>query len=191
MSARAIAVVGTRKPSSSAMRAEQRLVSDLVRDHKITIVSGLAKGVDTIAHQTAIAEGGRTVAVLGTPIHEPFPTENRSLFEQIVQNHLVISQVPVYRWTQSPFPSRKFFFPERNVTMSALTMATVIVEAGETSGTLIQARAAIAQGRKLFLFENCFSDDRLDWPRKYLEKGAIRVSSAAEIMEHLPHAAEN
>jgi DNA processing protein len=188
---RAIAIVGTRQPSAEASSAARTLVRDLVRDYKLTIVSGLAKGIDTIAHETAIREGGNTVAVLGTPIHEAFPSDNRSLFDQIVLHHLVVSQVPIYRWANSPYPSRKFFFPERNITMSALTSATVIVEAGETSGTLIQARAAIAQGRKLFLFENCFRDPSLKWPTTYLQKGAVRVKSAAEIMEHLQNAAPN
>lgn len=185
---RAIAVVGTRQPSRNGAASASTLVRELVRNYKMTIVSGLAKGVDTIAHTTAIREGGATVAVLGTPIHEAFPADNRKLFDEIARNHLIISQVPIYRWTTSPYPSRKFFFPERNVTMSALTSATVIVEAGETSGTLIQARAALAQGRKLFLLEECFRDKTLSWPLTYLKKGAIRVGSASEIMEHLPDA---
>jgi DNA processing protein len=188
---RSIAIVGTRQPSKEALAATSSLVRDLVRDYKVTIVSGLAKGIDTIAHETAIREGGCTVAVLGTPIHEAFPIDNRSLFDQIALDHLVVSQVPIYRWASSPYPSRKFFFPERNITMSALTSATVIVEAGETSGTLIQARAAIAQGRKLFLFEDCFRDQSLKWPALYLQKGAIRVKNAREVMEHLENAAPN
>ena len=188
---RAIAIVGTRKPSEEARSAAKMLVRDLVNEYKVTIVSGLAKGIDTIAHETAIREGGSTVAVLGTPIHEAFPAENKALLDQIARHHLVVSQVPIYRWASSPYPSRKFFFPERNVTMSALTEATVIVEAGETSGTLIQARAAIAQGRRLFLHENCFKDPALKWPLAYLEKGAIRVRSASDIMEYFQDAAQN
>jgi DNA processing protein len=183
-----IAVVGTRKPSDRAITTTRNLVSELIRDHEVTIVSGLADGIDTVAHESALKAKGKTVAVLGTPIHEPFPTKNRQLLEELAQNHLVVSQVPIYRWVTSPFPSRRFFFPERNVTMSALTKATVIIEAGETSGTLIQAKAALAQGRKLFLMDDCFQNASLAWPARFLGLGAIRVSSAAEIMEHIAHA---
>jgi DNA processing protein len=191
LSQTAVAIVGTRHPSENSLHAARKLVDELVRQFSVTIVSGLAEGVDTVAHQSTIEAGGKTVAVLGTPIHEAFPSKNKNLFDEIARNHLVVSQVPIYRWATSPYPSRKFFFPERNVTMSALTAATVIIEAGETSGTLIQARAALAQGRKLFLFENCFTNKDLEWPSRFLEKGAIRVSSAAEIMSYLSDASKN
>jgi DNA processing protein len=181
---RCVAVVGTRKPSEEGMRRAQQLVRELVKDD-FTIVSGLAAGIDRIAHETAIARGGRTIAVLGTPISRSYPAENRELQSRIARDFLVVSQVPVYRYgRQTPIVNR-MFFPERNVTMSALTEATVIVEAGETSGTLIQARAALQQGRKLFILDSCFQDKRLTWPQKYVEKGAIRVAKYDDIREHL------
>jgi DNA processing protein len=181
---RSVAVVGTRKPSEEGIRRAQQLVRDLVKDD-FTIVSGLAAGIDRVAHETAIARGGRTIAVLGTPLSRTYPAENRDLQKQIARDFLVISQVPVYRYQrQTPFLNR-LFFPERNITMSALTEATVIVEAGETSGTLIQARAALHQGRKLFILENCFRDSRLTWPQKYVDKGALRVASYDDIRKHL------
>lgn len=81
---------------------------------------------------------------------------------------------------QAP-PQNRLFFPERNVTMSALTEATVIVEAGETSGTLTQARAALHQGRKLFILDSCFKDARLTWPARFEAEGAIRVTRMDDI----------
>lgn len=181
---RCVAVVGTRQPSEEGLRRAQQLVRELVKDD-FTIVSGLAAGIDRIAHETAIARGGRTIAVLGTPLSRSYPAENRELQRKIARDFLVISQVPVYRYgRQTPIVNR-MFFPERNVTMSALTEATVIVEAGETSGTLIQAHAALQQGRKLFILESCFQDKRSNWPQKYVEKGAIRVAKYDDIREAL------
>jgi DNA processing protein len=181
---RCVAVVGTRQPSEEGMRRAQQLVRELVKDD-FTIVSGLAAGIDRIAHETAIARSGRTIAVLGTPISRSYPAENRELQRKIAREFLVISQVPVYRYGRQTPNVNRMFFPERNVTMSALTEATVIVEAGETSGTLIQARAALQQGRKLFILDSCFQDKRLTWPQKYVEKGAIRVAKYDDIREHL------
>ena len=83
------------------------------------------------------------------------------------------------------FRSNRIFFPERNVTMSALTEATIIVEASDTSGTLIQARAALAQGRKLFILDSCFHNSSISWPAKYEAQGAIRVRDYDDIRKHL------
>ncbi len=101
-----------------------------------TIVSGLATGIDTAAHSAAISEGGRTIAVLGTPLSKAYPAANADLQKEISTNHLVVTQVPVKRYSNQPNPTaNNYFFPERNVTMSALTDATIIVEAGDTSDT--------------------------------------------------------
>ncbi len=190
-SPRLIAIVGTRNPTDNGRRRARQLVRSLVRDD-FTIVSGLAKGIDSEAHETAISEGGRTIAVLGTPLSQTYPKENRHLQNLIAANHLLISQVPVKRYERQKNPTaNRHFFPARNVTMSALTDATVIVEAGETSGTLVQARAALKQGRKLFILESCFNDPRLQWPHKFAEKGAIRVDSYESIREHLLSAPSN
>jgi DNA processing protein len=182
---RSVAVVGTRKPTQEGIARTQRLVKELVKDD-FTVVSGLAVGVDTAAHETAIAEGGRTIAVLGTPLSHTYPRENAELQRKIAQEFLVISQVPCKRYERQDYRLNRFFFPERNITMSALTNATIIVEAGETSGTLVQARAALQQGRKLFILDSCFRDDRLTWPRTFAEKGAIRVMDYDDIRQHLP-----
>jgi len=180
-SPRSVAVVGTRSPSEEGKKRTRKLVRALL-DDDFTIVSGLARGIDAVAHDAAIREGGRTIAVLGTPISHIYPKENAELQREIAKNHLLISQVPVKRYDISRNPAaNSHFFPARNVTMSALTDATIIVEAGETSGTLVQARAALKQNRKLFILESCFQDPKLKWPHSFAEKGAIRVRDYDDI----------
>jgi len=184
VSSRSVAVVGTREPSRDGQARTRKLVKALVADD-FTIVSGLAKGVDTVAHTTALECGGRTMAVIGTPLSHNYPKDNAELQRDIAENYLVISQVPVLRYESQDYRYNRAFFPERNKTMSALTEATIIVEAGETSGTLIQARAALEQGRKLFILDNCFENPKLTWPAKYAKKGAIRVRDYDDIRNAL------
>ncbi|MGB7283323.1 MAG: DNA-processing protein DprA [Candidatus Acidiferrum sp.] len=186
-----VAVVGTREPSAQAIENTSRIVKLLVNDG-YTIASGLAKGIDTAAHQAAIESGGKTIAVIGTSINRVYPKENAILQEGIAQNFLVISQVPVYRYSQQDYTRNRTFFPERNKTMSALTEATIIVEAGRTSGTLIQARAAIKQRRKLFILESSFRNPDLTWPQEFEALGAIRVRTYEDIRKNLgPNADSN
>lgn len=186
---RSVAVVGTRKPSRSGELRAEKLVRMLVADG-FMVVSGLARGIDTVALTTAMKLGAQVTAVIGTPISGYYPPENQSLQDEIARNHLLISQVPILRYYSQNVHQNRMFFPERNVTMSALTEATLIVEAGETSGTLTQARAAIHQGRKLFILDSCFQDPTLTWPSTYEKKGAIRVREYEDIKRHLaapPH----
>lgn len=185
-----IAIVGTRKPSAEGVADARALASQLIKE-KGTIVSGLAEGIDTVAHTTAIEKQGKTIAVIGTPICDVYPPSNKELQERIAKEYLVISQVPVYRYYQQDWTLNRFFFPERNVTMSALTEATVIVEAGNTSGTLIQARAALHQGRKLFILDRCFRKTELTWPHTYEKRGAIRVKDFSQVSEVLRSAKAN
>jgi DNA processing protein len=184
VNSRSVAVVGTRKPTSEGLKRTRQLVRKLVSDG-FTVVSGLATGVDTAAHETAIAEGGRTIAVIGTPLSHSYPRDNAELQRKIASEFLIISQVPVGRFEKQDFRRNRLFFPERNITMSALTEATIIVEAGETSGTLIQARAALQQGRKLFILDSCFRKKRLTWPRRFEERGGVRVVDYDDIREQL------
>lgn len=179
-----VAIVGSRNPSIEGLKRTKKIARLLV-EQDYTIVSGLAKGVDTMAHRTAIENGGRTVAVIGTPITEYYPPENKELQDQIAKDYLLISQVPLWIYSQQDYRSNRTFFPERNVTMSALTQATIIVEASETSGTLIQARAALAQNRKLFILDSCFENPNITWPERFLKKGAIRVKNITDITEIL------
>ncbi len=184
---RCVAVVGARKASPEGIARTRRLVGKLVADD-FTVVSGLAGGVDAAAHAAAIDSGGRTIGVMGTPISRAYPQANAELQERIAAGHLLISQVPVWRHSRQGPKRNRLFFPERNITMSALTEATVIVEAGETSGTLIQARAALQQGRKLFILDNCFQNPKLAWPAKFAGKGAVRVREYSDIGRHLDDA---
>lgn len=176
-----VAVVGTRNPSDEGVQRTRKLVDSLVTDG-VLVVSGLARGIDEAAHTAAVDKGGRTMAVIGTPLSHTYPSENTALQREIARKHLVVSQVPYVRYSRAMNPTHnRYFFPARNVTMSALTQATIIVEAGETSGALIQAKAALAQGRKLFILESCFQKPSLTWPHKFAEKGAIRVRDYADI----------
>jgi DNA processing protein len=175
-----IAIVGSREPSEGGVRRARKLVKQLVQSG-YTIVSGLAKGIDTVAHTTALAQGGSTIAVIGTPITEYYPLDNKDLQDLIALKHLLVSQVPIWRFSQQDYRVNRFFFPERNATMSAVSQATVIVEASNTSGTLAQARAALHQGRKLFILENCFKDPTLNWPQRFQAQGAVRVTHIDDI----------
>jgi DNA processing protein len=175
-----IAIVGSRTASEEGIRRTRKLVKLLVQDG-YTIVSGLAKGVDTAAHTTAIENGGNTIAVIGTPITEYYPPENKELQDLIADKFLLVSQVPIWRYATQDYRSNRLFFPERNATMSAVAQATVIVEASDTSGTLAQARAALQQGRKLFILDNCFRNPKLTWPARFQEQGAIRVTGIDDI----------
>lgn len=181
-----VAVVGSRKVSDEGKRRCEQLVRELVAlDY--TIVSGLADGVDRVAHETCLQHGGRTIGVLGTPLTEYYPAKNKALQDQISKDHLLISQVPFKRYGQQDYRANREFFPERNVTMSALTEATIIIEASDTSGTLYQAKAAVRQGRKLFILNSCFENPAITWPARYEKQGAIRVHTFNDIKDNLAH----
>lgn len=180
-----IAVAGTRRASPEALAETDALVRALVAEDW-TIVSGLADGIDTQAHTSALDASGRTIAVIGTPISDAYPRTNTALQERIAREFLVVSQVPVLRYHQQSWMQNRAFFRERNVTMAALSRACVIVEAGEMSGARILARAAVAQGRPLFILDRCFRDPASRWPHAFVaEHGAIRVTGAAELVEAL------
>src|SRR5579875_557588 len=141
---RAIAVIGSRAASAHGLAAASSLTSALVA-RGFTIVSGLAAGIDTAAHTCALARGGRTIAVIATGLRRCFPSQNRLLQEQIAARGAVISRF----WPQDP-PSRRSF-ALLNALMSGLSLANVVVEAGERSGCRTQVRAALAHGRPVFL----------------------------------------
>jgi DNA processing protein len=177
-----IAVVGTRRPTPDGARRARKLTRELV-EAQFTIVSGLASGIDTAAHETALAGGGRTIAVVGTGLGRVYPPANAGLAERIVDaGGAILSQFfpeqPPTRWT----------FPKRNVVMSGLSQATVVVEAGATSGARMQARIALEHGRSVFLLRSLVAAH--DWARKYVEEGAyqtraIEIGSTAEILDCL------
>ncbi|RYE40278.1 MAG: DNA-processing protein DprA [Sphingobacteriales bacterium] len=181
---RCIAIVGTRNPAKKGTEITTEIATKLVKDD-FTVVSGLATGIDTAAHRAAINAKGRTIAVIGTPLNQTYPKENSDLQKEIAKEHLLLSQVPFYRYAKQDYRLNRFFFLERNKTMSALTEATLIVEAGDTSGSLTQARAALYQKRKVLIWEDCFHNNSITWPKRFLDKGAIRVSSYEDIKNAL------
>jgi DNA processing protein len=178
------AIVGSRAASPDGLKRAAKLARQLV-ERNFTVISGLAAGIDGAAHRAAMEAGGRTIAVIGTPIGVHYPKENAELQDQIAGDHLLISQVPVLRYAAQQIRQNRLFFPERNVTMSALSEGTIIVEAGETSGTLTQARAALHQGRKLFILDSCFQRPDLTWPARFEALGAVRVREMDDIWKAL------
>jgi DNA processing protein len=158
-----VAVVGTREVSDLGRARTRRVTRELV-EAGITVMSGLARGVDAEAHRSAISVGGKTVAVIGTPLSKAYPAENAGLQEEIYREHLLMS----------PFAEQekvlKGNFPKRNRIMAALSAATVIVEASDTSGTLHQAAECQRLGRWLFIAKAVVEDPSLTWPSKFLGK---------------------
>jgi DNA processing protein len=180
-----ISIVGTRQLSDDGAKRTRQLVRELSK-YDVVIVSGLARGTDTIALHEAIHQYKLSViGVIGTPIDEYYPKENRSLQDLIASEHLLISQVPFFKYKNQPFKTKRIYFIERDATMAALSDATIIVEASDTSGTLKQAQACIEQGRKLFILNSCFDNPQIKWPAKYEEKGAIRVRSFQDILTNM------
>jgi len=181
---RCMSVVGARKVSKEGLLRAEKLTRALVKEG-FTIISGLAKGVDTQAHKTALMEKGNIIGVIGTPIDEFYPKENKELQQEIAKNHLLVSQVPFYRYSKEPFSAHRQHFPRRNVTMASLSEGTIIVEASDTSGSLTQARACIQQNKKLFILDSCFKNPDIKWPYTYEKKGAIRVKGIKDILQAL------
>lgn len=176
-----VSVVGSRKVSEFGARRARSFTEALVR-HGITVVSGLAEGVDTIAHEAAIRAGGKTIAVLGTPLSQTYPAANKVLLETIKRDHLAVSQFP------EGYPYKKENFPRRNRTMALISDATVIVEAGEKSGTRHQGWEALRLGRLVFVMENVAEDPKLTWPREMISYGAqvLRRDDLPEILYDIP-----
>jgi DNA processing protein len=180
---RCVAVIGTRHPSEQGEQRARNVARRLALAG-FTVLSGLAHGIDTAAHTAALAAGGLTAAVIGTPLTACYPPANAWLQHLIAREFVLVSQVPILRHSRQSAQRNRLFFPERNATLAALAEATVIVEAGNTSGTLIAARHTLQQGRKLLILEDCFRDSALTWPQRLLASGALRVEEA-DIEAHL------
>lgn len=174
-----VSVVGARKASEDGIRRARRLCRILV-EHGSVIVSGLALGIDTEAHQTAIAEGGATIAVLGSPLDNIHPASNRTLFDTIARKHLAVSQFA------SGHPILRTNFPRRNRTMALLSDASVIVEASDGSGSLSQGWEALRLGRPLFLMRSVVERVGLTWPEEMLSYGARVLAAPEDVFEILP-----
>ncbi len=172
--ARSVAVIGSRNPTPDGIRAAAQTSAHLAT-HGYTIVSGLAKGIDTAAHTSALDQGGRTVAVIGTGLNRSYPPENAALQARIAATSAVVSQF----WPDAP-PTRRSF-PQRNATMSGIALATVVVEASQTSGARLQARLALAHGRPVLLRDALLAQS---WASELAARpGTHIVRSPAEVTD--------
>ena len=176
-----ISVVGSRKVTEDGIERTKSFVRALVKDDFV-VVSGLAEGVDTVAHTTAIHSGGKTIAVLGTGLERAYPPKNTALLEDIKKNHLAISQF------REGTPPRRANFPQRNRTMALISDATVIVEAGQNSGTRHQGWEALRLGRLVFIMKNVADNPNLTWPKEMIGYGAqvLTREDMPEILYDIP-----
>jgi DNA processing protein len=174
-----VSIVGTRDVSEIGVGATRWLAQKLV-DAGIVVVSGLAYGVDTVAHTATIAHGGKTIAVIGTPLDIASPSENADLQQRIYSEHLLISQFP-----KGQRPQRSNF-PLRNRLMAMLSDATVVMEASDTSGTLHQAAECTRLGRWLFIAKSVVDNPKLTWPEKFLKYDTcVVLEKASQITDRL------
>jgi DNA processing protein len=178
-----VAIVGSRKASAKGLVTAAHIASVLSK-RGVVVVSGLAEGIDTSAHETAIEEGGRTIAVLGTPLDRVYPQKNSQLQEEIMTNHLAVSQFPI------GYPIQPKNFIMRNRTMALISNASIIVEAGETSGSLHQGWEALRLGRPLFIWKSIVSDSSLNWPKRMMRFGAVELTDPKHVLEVLPSSKE-
>lgn len=176
----AVAVVGTRKATSYGIKATKEIVNELVKANFI-IVSGLALGIDTIVHQTAL-KNGRTIAVLGSSVDDKniYPRENVKLANQIIKNDgVVISEY------EPPFEATRYSFPQRNRIISGLSKAVVVIEAPRKSGALITARLALEQNRDVFALPGSIYSENSFGTNSLIKQGAHPITSIEEVIEIL------
>ncbi|MBI4012485.1 MAG: DNA-protecting protein DprA [Candidatus Rokubacteria bacterium] len=174
----AMAIVGSRKPTAYGLRSAERLAGDLAA-RGVTVVSGLARGIDTAAHRGALAAGGRTVAVLGSGLDVVYPPENRGLCRDIAAAGAVVSQFPM---GTPPLPAH---FPIRNRVIAGLALGTVVVEAGERSGALITARMAGELGREVYAVPGNVSSAVSEGTNGLIQDGARLVRGWEDVVAEL------
>ena len=171
-----VSIVGSRKSSPEGL-ARARKLARLLAQNGVVTVSGLASGIDSSAHTSAVDSGGRTIAVLGTPLDTVYPRENARLQETIADSHLLISQFQIGKRVH------KSNFVIRNRTMALFSDATVIIEAADGSGSLHQGWESIRLGRQLFITKAIAENKQLNWPGEFLNYGAKILSD--ETLEEL------
>ena len=174
----AVAVVGTRKASTYGREVAHLLTSELARCG-VTIVSGLARGIDGEAHRAALSSGGRTLAVLGSGVDVIYPGEHRDLAERVVQNGALISECPMGAKPEAGN------FPARNRIISGLSLGTLVVEAGRESGALVTARHALEQGRDVFAVPGNILAAGSKGVNELIRDGARPVVSVEDILQEL------
>lgn len=177
-----ISVVGSRTASPEGIEKAKRLAIKLGKAN-IVIASGLARGIDTAAHTAALDNGLLTIAVIGTPITKVYPKENELLQKRISEEGLLVSQFP------PSSPVERWHFPMRNAVMSGISLASVIVEASETSGALKQADYALKQHRLVFIPQSALDNENIKWPKRYVKReGASSFSKIDELFSALAKA---
>lgn len=175
-----IAIVGTRKATHYGRQIAQMLSGELVL-RGITVVSGLARGIDTIAHKSALANGGPTVAVLGCGLDVVYPPENRKLYQEVESNGAIMSE---FAMGTRPDPGN---FPSRNRIISGMSQGVVVVEAGERSGALLTANLAVDQGREVFAVPGNINNPMSQGPNNLIKIGAKIVTDIDDIINELRH----
>lgn len=173
-----LAVVGTRRASSYGKQVTEELVADLAQS-KITIISGLARGIDTIAHRSALKSGGRSLAVFASGLDIVYPSENIRLVRDIIERGCIISEYPL------GMKPRAENFPRRNRILSGLSMGVMVVEAGETSGAMITARMALEQNREVFAVPGNILSPVSQGTNRLIQEGAKLVRDYQDILEEL------
>lgn len=175
---KSVALVGSRQTTTYGRTVAVRLAADLVRAG-FTVVSGLARGIDTCAHRGALEAGGRTLAVLGGGLHDIYPPENRELAEAVAQSGALMTEFPIGREPD------KTTFPYRNRVVSGLSQAVVVVEASSTSGALITARFAADQGRSVLAVPGRIDNPLAQGPHELIRQGARLVEGIEDILDEL------
>lgn len=175
----AIAVVGSRRATAYGIQATGRIAQELA-EQGITVISGLARGIDTAAHQGALNAGGHSIGVLGCGIDVIYPAENRRLFAEMVEKGGIVSEFPM---GTGPLAAN---FPRRNRLISGLSRGVLVVEAAERSGSLITAQFALEQGREVFAIPGAITSGASRGTHKLIRQGAKLVESVNDIMEELP-----
>lgn len=173
-----VAIVGTRIPSTYGKLMTEKFSRDLVGNN-LAIVSGLARGIDTVAHNSVVQMGGATIAVLGSGLDNIYPEENKPLAQKIMQEGAVISEFPMGSKPDAPH------FPRRNRIISGLSLGTVVMEAGEKSGALITADCALEQNREVFALPGNANNPKCIGSNKLIQQGAKLVFRVDDILEEL------
>jgi DNA processing protein len=173
-----LAVVGTRRSTAYGRQVTEEFVADLVRN-KITIVSGLAKGIDTVAHRVALESGGRSLAVFACGLDSVYPAENAELARRLIQHGALISEYPL---GVKPRPDS---FPRRNRILSGLSLGTLVIEAGEDSGAMITAHMAAEQNREVFAIPGSILSPASRGTNHLIQEGAKLVRDYRDILEEL------
>ena len=173
-----LAVVGTRRATVYGRQITEEIVADLARN-KITIVSGLAKGIDSIAHRTALEAGGRSLSVFASGLDTVYPAENAELAKRLMQHGALISEYPL---GVKPRPDN---FPRRNRILSGLSLGVLVIEAGETSGAMITAHLAAEQNREVFAIPGSILSPASKGTNQLIQEGAKLVRGYTDILEEL------